>query len=134
MTLELISMVGGGLMGFVFRFIAAQQEAQAESFKLAMQAQGVADDSADRAAGRGGVWVRRLLSLSVIFALIFAPFILALVGLPTFVESESAAWDIFGIFTGGWHEISGYLILPEVRTAMLAVVGFYLGSAQVGKR
>ncbi len=134
MTPELISMVGGGLMGFVFRFIAAQQEATTQALQMSMQLQDAADASADRASARTGSWVRRVLSLTVLFALILAPFALALVGLPTYVEREQAPWDIFGVFTGGWEAVNGYLVLPEVRSAMLAVVAFYLGSSQVGRK
>ena len=134
MTPEIISMIGGGLMGFVFRFIAAQQEAQTKAMEMSMQLQDAADASADRAGARSGSWVRRVLSLTVLFGLIGAPLGLALLGLPTYVESEREAWDLFGLFTGGWTRVEGYLILPEVRTAMLAVVAFYLGSSQVGRK
>lgn len=134
MTPELISMIGGGLMGFVFRFIAAQQEAQTKAMEMSMRLQESADASADRASARSGSWVRRVLSLTVLFALILGPFILGLLGLPTYVERDRADWDIFGLFTGGWEAVHGYLILPEVRSAMLAVVAFYLGSSQVGKK
>ena len=134
MSPEILSMIGGGLMGFVFRFIAAQQEAQTKALEMSMQLQDAADASADRAGARTGSWVRRVLSLTVLFALILGPFILGLVVLPTYVERERADWDVFGIFTGGWEAINGYLILPEVRSAMLAVVAFYLGSSQVGRK
>ncbi len=134
MTPEIISMIGGGLMGFVFRFIAAQQEAQTKAMEMSMQLQDASDASADRAGARSGSWVRRVLSLTVLFGLIGAPLGLALLGLPTYVESEREAWDLFGLFTGGWTRVEGYLILPEVRTAMLAVVAFYLGSSQVGTK
>ena len=134
MTPEIISMIGGGLMGFVFRFIAAQQEAQTRAMEMSMQLQDAADASADRAGARSGSWVRRVLSLTVLFGLIGAPLLLAFVGLPTYVEDKPADWDVLGIFTGGWTRVEGYLILPEVRTAMLAVVAFYLGSSQVGRK
>ncbi len=127
-------MIGGGLMGFVFRFIAAQQEAQTKAMEMSMQLQAASDASADRAGNRSGSWVRRVLSLTVLFGLILGPFILGVLGLPTYVESERAPWDLFGIFSGGWEAVPGYLVLPEVRTAMLAVVAFYLGSSQVGRR
>ncbi len=133
MTPELLSMIGGGLMGFVFRYIAAQQEAQTKAMEMSMRLQDAADASADRASARTGSWVRRVLSLTVLFGLIGAPFGLALVGLPTYVEREQAGWDVLGLFTGGYEAVHGYLILPEVRSAMLAVVAFYLGSSQVGK-
>ena len=31
----------------------------------------------------------------------------------------------------GWIELNGYVLLPEVRQTMLALVGFYFGSSQV---
>lgn len=134
MTPEILSMLGGGIMGFLFRFLAQQQEAQTKALEMSMQLQDAADASADRAGARSGSWVRRVLSLTVLFGLIGAPLGLALLGLPTYVESERAGWDILGLFTGGWTRVEGYLILPEVRTAMLAVVAFYLGSSQVGRK
>mgnify|MGYP006892605507 CR=1 FL=1 len=132
--IEIISMLGGSLIGFAFRFMAAQQESLDGALRRSMAAQESADTSAAQAAQRGGTWVRRGLALAVVFGLIIAPFILSLLGLPTYVEVPADGWDIFGVFTGGWEKVEGYLILPEVRQAMLAVVGFYLGSAQVGKR
>jgi hypothetical protein len=132
--IEIITMLGGSLIGFAFRFMAAQQEALDGALQRSMASQDSADASAAQAAQRGGTWVRRGLALSVVFALIIAPFVLALLGLPTFVEVPAAGWDFLGLFTGGWEKVEGYLVLPEVRQAMLAVIGFYLGSAQVGRR
>ena len=131
MSLELLSMLGGGMAGFLMRFLAAQAEAQSAAFDRILKAQSVADDSADRAAARPGVWVRRGLAASVIFALVFAPFFLSFFKIPIRVEEIQEWWDVLGVFSGGWETLEGYVILPEVRQAMLAVVGFYLGSAQV---
>jgi hypothetical protein len=36
-----------------------------------------------------------------------------------------------GIGGGGWNSLEGFVILPEVRQSMLAIVGFYFGSSQV---
>ena len=131
MTIELLAMLGGGVAGFLMRFIAAQSEAQARSLELSIKAQGVADDSADRAALRGGTWVRRVIALSIIFAVIFAPFILSFFSVPVTVETEPEWWDFLGVFTGGWEQVQGFIILPEVRQGMLALIGFYFGSSQV---
>jgi hypothetical protein len=54
MTPEIIAMLGGGLSGFVMKLIGAQMENQARAFDRMLQAQGVADNSADRASARGG--------------------------------------------------------------------------------
>ncbi len=134
MTTELLSMLGGGMAGFLMRFIAAQSEAQAAAFDRVLKAQSAADDSADRASARPGVWVRRGLAASVVFALIFAPFVLSFFQIPVVVEGDGPWWDVLNVFGTSWETLQGYVVLPEVRQAMLAVVGFYLGSAQVKAR
>jgi hypothetical protein len=70
-------MLGGGLSGFVMKLIGAQMEHQARAFDRMLQSQGVADESADRASARGGVWVRRGLVAITFFAIVVAPFIVA---------------------------------------------------------
>ena len=134
MTLELLSMLGGGVIGFVFRFIAAQQEAAARALEAAIKVQGIADESADRAAARGTHVGRRVLVFTILWVLGFAPIFGAFFGIPTFIETPTASWDVFGIFTGGLKEISGIIILDEFRVGFVSCVGFYLGSSAVGKR
>ena len=66
MSVELLAMLGGSLSGFVMKLIASQAEAQKEQFNRMLQKQGVADDSADRAAnrdGQAGAVVRRTIAL-----------------------------------------------------------------------
>ena len=134
MTLELISMLGGGVAGFIFRLISRQAEAQAGALEALIKVQGVADDSADRAAKRGTVFGRRMLLVGILWVVALAPFIGSLVGIPTFVESSPAGWDIFGLFTGGWTELKGIVLLEEFRIGLLACIGYYMGSSAVGRR
>ena len=134
MTLELLSMLGGGVAGFLMRFIAAQSEAQSRAFEQMISAQSAADDSADRAAARsGGTWIRRAIVSAILFAVVLAPFVLSFFHIPVVVESDGPWWDILGVF-GGWESVQGFILLPEVRHSMLAIVGFYFGSSQVGAR
>ena len=131
MTLELLSMLGGGVAGFLMRFIAAQSEAQAAAFQQVIQAQTAADDSADRAAARsGGVWIRRAVVAAILFAVVIAPFVLSFFHIPVVVETEGPWWDVLGLL-GGWESVQGFILLPEVRHSLLAIVGFYFGSSQV---
>ena len=48
------------------------------------------------------------------------------------VETENPTW-LFGLFGGGkeilFVELKGYLMLPEVRQTLSAIVGFYFGNA-----
>ena len=135
MTLELLSMLGGGVAGFLMRFIAAQAEAQASAFERVIAAQSAADDSADRAAARsGGVWIRRSIVAAILFAVVVAPFILSFFQIPVVVEEEQAWWDLLGVFSGGWTKVEGFILLPEVRQGLLAILGFYFGSSQVRSR
>ena len=133
MTIELISMLGGGLAGFLFRFMAMSMENQQKTTELLLQKQTVADDSADRAAKRGSHVGRRVLVFTVLWVLAVAPFLGALVGVPTWVEGERAPWDLLGLFSGGWTELRGVVILPELRAALLAAVGFYLGGSAIAR-
>lgn len=132
MPLELISLLGGGVAGFVMRFMAAQAEAQAKAFDRMITAQGAADKSAELARRHDpGSWVRRTIALVILFAVVVAPFILALLDVPVAVEGDGYWWDILGLFGSSWEEVSGFILLPEVRQGMVALIGFYFGSSQV---
>jgi 4-amino-4-deoxy-L-arabinose transferase-like glycosyltransferase len=130
--MELISLLGGGVAGFVMRFMAAQAEAQARAFDRMITKQKTADESAELARKHDpGSWVRRVIAMTILFAVVVAPFILALLDVPVVVEGEQAWWDIFGLFTSSWETVSGFILLPEVRQGMVALIGFYFGSSQV---
>jgi hypothetical protein len=130
MTVELLAMLGGGVSGFLMKLIAAQAEAQGRALEAMIQRQNVADLSADKASARGGVWVRRLLIASVVFAIIIAPFVFAFTDVGVTVGRETNGF--LGLFkTIRWETMQGFVILPEVRQTALAIVGFYFGSSQV---
>jgi hypothetical protein len=133
MSIELLAMLGGGVSGFVMKLIASQAEAQSRNFEMMLQKQSLADESAEKAAARGGVWIRRIFVFFILFAVILAPFILSLTGVPVTVEKEGLGGllKLIGLGSGGWESLQGFVVLPEVRQAMLAIVGFYFGSSQV---
>jgi len=133
MSIELISMLGGALSGFIFRFMATSIENQQKTTEMLLQKQAVADDSADRAAVRGSHVGRRVLVFTVLWVLAVAPFVGALIGVDVWVEEERAPWDLLGLFTGGWEQLRGIVILPELRAALLAAVGFYLGGSTIAR-
>ncbi len=133
MFIELLSMLGGGVAGFFFRMIAMQSEANSNALEMLIKAQGVSDESADKASKRGTHIGRRAVVFTILWVVALAPFVGALLGIPTFVESDRAFWDIFGIFTGGFEKIQGIVLLDEFRVGLLACVGYYLGSSAVGR-
>ena len=133
MSMELIAMLGGGVSGFVMKLIAAQAQSQSRLLEMQLAKQKAADQSAQLASGRGGVWVRRLFVACILFAVILAPFILSLLNTPVTIEkgAPKGLLGFIGIGGGGWKSLEGFVILPEVRQSMLAIVGFYFGSSQV---
>jgi hypothetical protein len=133
MSIELLSMLGGGITGFVMRLVASQAEAQGRALDAMLQKQEMADKSSEAAAGRGGVWVRRVIAVSILFAVIVAPFVLSLLNVPVALEKESGG-GIFSLLFGkqnGYINVDGFVLLPEVRQGMLALLSFYFGSSMV---
>lgn len=125
-------MLGGGITGFVMRLIASQAEAQGRALDAALTKQGAIDDSADRAAARtGGVWVRRVIAVAILFAVIVAPFIFAFSNIPVALEGERGGVFGFLFGNGNYKQIEGFVLLPEVRQGMLALLSFYFGSSVI---
>lgn len=130
MTPELLAMLGGGVSGFIMKFMASQAQNQAKQFEMMLQKQGVADASHDKAAGRGGIWMRRVITIAVLFAIIIVPTVVAFTDVGVTLLDEKKGF--LGLFNGLKQvHTQGYVILPEVRQAALAIVGFYFGSSQV---
>lgn len=133
MTTELIAMLGGGASGFIFKLIGTMVANQQNIAEGLIKKQRSSDESADRAdkrGGSGGAWVRRVIVVTVLFGVIIAPFLLAHSGDGVTVQSEYKKW--FGLFSGTTYEtLHGYVILPEIRTAILSIVSFYFGSSTV---
>ena len=132
MTTELIAMLGGGASGFLFKLIGTMVTAQQNNVSSLIKKQKAFDESADAAAkrtGDGGVWVRRVIVVTVLFGVIIAPFILAHSDEGVTVAKD---YNWLWLFKGtSFETLHGYVILPEVRQTVLAIVGFYFGSSSV---
>ena len=135
---ELISMGVGSVAGFAFKYMAQRAKERAEQFKMSLERGKFIDSTRDNAAKRvsidAGKWVRRLIVISVLFGVVVAPFILALVNQPLYVQVEEVTRPFLFNLLGGktetiFVELNGYLLIPEVRQALTAIIGFYFGSA-----
>lgn len=135
MPTELISLIGGGLVGFIFRFIAQKSQDQKELFERIITANKQTTENQNLATQRVpidiGKGVRQIIVLSVLFATLLAPFILPFFGVPTFVEVDATQTNLLGPDTLKKYfvEINGYLFTSENREILLSIVGFYFGSA-----
>ena len=132
MTDELLGLGAGSTMGYVFKFIATMQQQQAATVESLIKKQNAADESADKAAKRSnndGVWVRRGIVATILFAVVIIPFIMAFQEQGLTISKES---NFLGLFTfENYKELSGMVLIQEVRVALLSIIGFYFGSSQV---
>ena len=136
---EILTMAGGSLVGFFFKLVAKRAENEQKRFEMFMKEKEFADASADKAVQRVGVdagkWVRRLIVVSVLFGVILAPFVVTFLNHPIVVEeliTRKILWGLLGTKTEPvFIEVQGYLLVPEIRQALTAIIGFYFGQATV---
>jgi hypothetical protein len=134
-----MTMFGGSVVGFFFKLVAKRAENEQKRFEMMMKEKKMADESADNAVKRvsvdAGKWVRRLIVVSVLFGVILAPFVVTFFHHPIVVEelvTRKILWGLLGTKTEPvFVEIEGYLLVPEIRQALTAIIGFYFGQATV---
>jgi hypothetical protein len=141
--IELLSMLGGGITGFVFRYLAEKRDNDKQLFErliaLNEQKEKAKDNAVKRVPIDIGKGVRQLIVLTVLFATLAAPFVLPFFGIPTFVEVQAESPEYFLGFIPSFNktffvEINGYLYAGEYRQILLSIVGFYFGSASAGNK
>lgn len=135
---ELISLVGGGFTGFLFKYMAQKSADQKEMFNQLIQSNRQTRENQDRAAARvpldAGRVVRQIIVLTVLFGAFAAPFILPFFGVPTFVEVDVKNPEgLFGLIPAtakkAFVEVNGFFWTSENREVLLSIVGFYFGTA-----
>ena len=143
MPLELISLLGGGLAGFVFRYLAQRASDQKEMFVQLLAVNKQTTENQDKAAVRVpldvGKVVRQTIVLGVLFGTIVAPFVLPFFGVPTFVEVDTVNPEsLFGLIPQYsrkvFVEVNGFLYTSENRQILVSLVGFYFGTAAAGNK
>ena len=135
---ELISMIGGGATGFLFKYMAQKSQDQKEMFERLITANKQTTDNQNQAAQRvpldAGRVVRQIIVLTVLFGAFAAPFILPFFGVPTFVEVDVKNPEaLFGLIPEttkkAFVEINGFIWSSENRQILLSIVGFYFGTS-----
>lgn len=143
MPLELISLLGGGVTGFIFRYLAQKAQDQKELFERAITINKQETDNQDKSVARvsidAGKVVRQVIVLTVLFSTLAAPFILPFFGVPTFVEVDTKNPEaLFGLIPETsrkiFVEINGFLYTSENRQILVSIIGFYFGSAVGGNK
>lgn len=140
---ELISMIGGGVTGFLFKYMAQKSQDQKEMFQQLIQANRQTTENQDKAAQRvsieAGRTVRQVIVLTVLFGAFAAPFILPFFGVPTFIEVDVKNPEgLFGLIPEtskkAFVEINGFFWASENRQILLSIVGFYFGTAAASNK
>ena len=135
---EIINLLLGSVMGFVFRFMAERAKDRQAQFEMLMKVKAADEDSRTAAEKRenndAGKIVRRMIVVLILFGVILAPFILSMMGKSSIVEFDIEKPSyFFGLFGGGTEkafiELPSYLLVPEVRQSLMAIIGYYFGSA-----
>jgi len=138
MTPELLSLIGGGATGFIFRHMAEKRQAEQENFKRLLEANDRTTKNQDTAVKRvpldAGKTVRQIIVLAILFGTIAAPFVLPFFGIPTIVEVVQTNPEVlFGLIPETketiFQTVNGYLFTQENRQILVSIVGFYFGSA-----
>lgn len=140
LTTEFLSLVGGSLVGFIFKMMAEKRQDEKERFERTLslidKRTEVADAAVQRVSVEAGKVVRRTIVLCILFGTIIAPFLLPFFNIPIVVEMEEqkfAPLDLFGIFGKNtvisFETVKGYLFTTENRQILVTIVGFYFGNA-----
>jgi len=141
--IELISMLGGGITGFVFRYLAEKRENDKQILERLITLNEHKDKMINSAVNRVpidiGKGVRQLIVLTVLFGTMAAPFILPFFGIPTIVEIDAKSPELLlGMIPEYgkkfFVELNGYLYAEEYRQILLSIVGFYFGSAAASNK
>jgi len=143
LTPEFLSLIGGSLVGFIFRHMAEKRQNEKEAFERLMAANQRTTENQDKAVERVpvdlGRGIRQLIVLSVLFSTLLAPFILPFFGVPTFIEVDQATPEgLFGLFPTYtkkfFVEVNGFLYTSENRQILVSIIGFYFGSAAASNK
>jgi len=135
---ELISMIGGGATGFLFKYMAQKSADQKQMFEQLIKANQQTTENQDKAVQRvsidAGRVVRQIIVLTVLFGAFAAPFILPFFGVPTFIEVDVKNPEgLFGLIPEtsrkAFVEVNGFFWSSENRQILLSIVGFYFGTA-----
>ncbi|MDB2362162.1 hypothetical protein N9V65_01775 [Flavobacteriales bacterium] len=137
--LELITMLGSGLMGGVMTLWSQSMKAKQDAFQRAidgLSAQSKATDMARRYENKGFQVTRRIIALSAVGAVIVWPKIVPVFWPDMQVVVGYTAWNPGFLFFEGeettkWEAMKGLVLTPLDTHLVSAIVGLYFGASIV---
>lgn len=137
--LELITMLGSGLLGGIMTLWSQSMKAKQEAFQRAIDglaAQSKATDLARRYENRGFQITRRIIALSAIGAVIVWPKVVPIFWPEIQVVVGWTQWNPGFLFSGGseetvWKTMTGLVLTPLDTHLVSSIVGLYFGASMV---
>lgn len=120
MSMELLTMGGSAILGWLLKYLSNQQE---NTFRLLKQD----EESRQAASARGGVWIRRFIVL-----VMMSLFAFIIVG-PAFIPGLNTVLVDQGWLWTSTIEIKGIMYDETTRQIMLAIIGYYFGVSSATK-
>ena len=138
--LELITMLGSGLLSGVMTLWSQSQKAKQSAFDRAiagLSAQSEATDMARKYENKGFQITRRIIAVSAVMAVIVWPKIVPVLWPDIPVNVGYTEWNPgFLFFTEGteavkWQALKGLVITPLDPHLLSAIIGLYFGASMV---
>ena len=138
--LELITMLGSGLLSGVMTLWSQSQKAKQSAFDRAiagLSAQSEATDMARKYENKGFQITRRIIAVSAVMAVIVWPKIVPVLWPDIPVNVGYTEWNRgFLFFTEGteavkWQALKGLVITPLDTHLLSAIIGLYFGASMV---
>ncbi len=131
MPIELMTMAGGAISGFLFQMAANAQKDRAEQFKMLSKTHKMTEDSIKAARAfdtPSSNWVRRFIVIVSYSMAVFL--IVAGIFVPTNIITDLPVATFLGITFGGGTEIiklNGIVAYPWIAQSVMAIIAFYFG-------
>ena len=126
--LEIVTMLGGAIVGGVLKIMDKKQEREGQM----LAAITIGDQLRTSASVPEGMqWTRRLIALTIVFAVMVLPKLAYMMGFDIAYGTVSSTSFFFGLFGTGpgtvFDGTSGLPITPADTHSLAAVVGLYFG-------
>lgn len=139
LPLELITMLGSGLLSGLLTIWGQSQKAKQDAFQRAIDglaAQSQATDLARRYENKGFQVTRRIIALSAVGAVIVWPKVVAVFWPEVPVTVGYTQWNPGFLFFDGseetkWQAMKGLVLTPLDTHLLGAIVGLYFGASMV---
>jgi len=139
LPLELITMLGSGLLSGLLTIWGQSQKAKQDAFQRAIDglaAQSQATDLARRYENKGFQVTRRIIALSAVGAVIVWPKVVAVFWPDVSVTVGYTQWNPGFLFFDGseetkWQAMKGLVLTPLDTHLLGAIVGLYFGASMV---